>query len=177
MVDYAATYQLQIDDSSSFNLPLIHDYTVISGLSQIIDSLPDGKYYWHVRAQNVINVYGPWSSYRYFTIDTVAPPSPVLSGPVDGSSPVGTPTFSWKASATASRYQFEYNSTDDPNTYLYKSGDLTTLSYKPPTIEATNPLSPIYWFVRAKDAAENWSPWSGSFTVTIFSQRSQLRQH
>jgi len=32
-------------------------------------NLPEGKYYWRVRAKNSLNVYGRWSPVRSFTID------------------------------------------------------------------------------------------------------------
>jgi hypothetical protein len=168
VVSYGATFDLAISSSSSFPLPLVQDHVGLSGLSKVIDPITkDGKYYWRVRAANVDGGYGPWSSSRYFTVDTTPPLAPVTGTPANGASVTGTPTFSWKASTSASRYQFEYNNVDDAETNLYQSGELTTLSYKPPTIEATNPHSLTYWFVRAKDAAGNWSAWSAASTVTI----------
>ncbi|HLO17757.1 MAG TPA: right-handed parallel beta-helix repeat-containing protein [Anaerolineales bacterium] len=38
--------------------------------------LPNGKFYWHVRAYNSLNQPGGWSLLRAFTIDTLRPPSP-----------------------------------------------------------------------------------------------------
>ncbi len=167
-VSYGTTFELQIDNNSSFKpLPLTEDYLAISSLSYTTDALPEGKYYWRVRAQNVNGVAGAWSSSRYFTVDITPPLKPVLSAPSNGSSPVGTPTFSWKASATATRYQFEYNNANNPGAFLFQSGVLTTTSYKPPTIPATNPPTLLYWFVRAEDAAGNLSGWSDPFTVSI----------
>jgi hypothetical protein len=167
-VPYGATFDLQIDDSSSFSpLPLKQEHLAISGLSHLIDPLAEGKVYWRVRARNVNGVASSWSSSRYFTVDIVAPLKPVLSAPINGSLPLGTPTFSWKASATASRYQFEYNNASNSDVFIYRSAELTTLTHKPPTMAATNPPTTFYWFVRAKDAAGNWSGWSDPFTVTI----------
>ncbi len=90
-----------------------------------------------------------------------------MGAPANGTSVIGTPTFSWKASSSASRYQFEYSNVDDPETHLYQSGELTTLTHKPPAMAATNPSTASYWFVRAKDAAGNWGAWSAASTVTI----------
>ena len=167
-VSYGTTFELAIGSSSSFPLPLVQDHVGLSGLSKAIDPITtDGKYYWKVRAANVDGVYGSWSSSRYFTVDTTPPLAPVTGAPANGMAVIGTPTFSWKASSSASRYQFEYNDVDDPETHLYQSGELTTLSHKPPTIDATYPHSLTYWFVRAKDAAGNWGGWSAASTVTI----------
>jgi hypothetical protein len=167
-VSYGATFELQIDHNSSFSsLPLTKDYLTISDLNYIIDALPEGKFYWRVRAQNVNGVSGAWSSSRYFTVDITPPLKPALSAPGNGSSPVGTPTFSWKTAATATRYQFEYNNANNPDAFIYRSGELTATTHKPPTIPATNPPTILYWFVRAEDTAGNWSGWSDPFTVTI----------
>ncbi len=167
-VAYGTTFELAISSSSSFPLPLVQDYVGLSGLSKAIDPITtDGKYYWKVRAANVDGVYGSWSSSRYFTVDTTPPLAPVTGAPANGTSVIGTPTFSWKASSSASRYQFEYSNEDDPETHLYQSGELTTLTHKPPTIDATYPHSPTYSFVRAKDAAGNWGAWSAASIVTI----------
>jgi C1A family cysteine protease len=167
-VPYGATFELQIDDSSSFSpLLLTKDYLAISDLSYIIDALPEGKFYWRARAHNVNGVLGAWSSSRSFTVDITPPLKPALSAPGNGSSPVGTPTFSWKASVSATHYQFEYNNANNSDAFIYRSGELTATTHKPPTILATNPPTTMYWFVRAEDAAGNWSGWSNPFTVTI----------
>jgi C1A family cysteine protease len=166
-VTYADTYEIQIDTTYTFPAPLIQEYVGITGLSHVIDSLPDGKYYWHVRACNVNNTSGAWSAYRYFTIDTIAPAAPVLSKPLNGSQSIGTPTFTWLASATAKYYQVQYEVVDDsnPDTYDYRSSELTVLTHKP---AVTLPLmTPLTWQVRAKDPAGNWSQWSAPWSVTV----------
>jgi len=87
----------------------------------------------------------------------------VLKLPVNGSTPVGVPTFTWNKSLTAIRYQFEYNTSTDPDTFVYRTGELTAVTHKPVNMVMT----PYYWFVRAKDTAGNWSAWSAPFTVTV----------
>jgi C1A family cysteine protease len=69
-VDYGNTYQIRIDNSSSFSSP---DYTYDTGVgatSYTIGPLPLGWWYWQVRAQNVNSEYGDWSIKRYFIIST-----------------------------------------------------------------------------------------------------------
>ena len=123
----------------------------------------EGKYYWRVRAINSKSVAGPWSAVRYFTVDTAAPPVPVLKTPLDNASSVGVPTFSWNASVGAKWYKLGYTAGDcaslDPGTFPA----LTTTSYKPVTQE----VGDLHWCVKAGDVAGNWSDWSGSRTVTI----------
>ena len=170
-VAYGITYEVQVDESSTFSTllePLVQDTEGISGLSLTVNALTAGKYYWRVSAKNENNVYGKWSIARYFTIDTVAPAAPVLKLPSNGATPVGVPTFTWNTSLTATRYQFEYNTsndpgTNDPSSVVYRSPELTTLTHKPPAM----PMVQYYWFARAKDPAGNWSDWSSPFTVTV----------
>lgn len=65
----AHSYELIVDDDSSFSSPVIgradlsdSHYTPAVGLS-------DGKYYWKVRARNNAG-WGGWSATRSFTVDT-----------------------------------------------------------------------------------------------------------
>ncbi len=163
---YAVKYEIQVDDSYLFTAPLVQSANDIVALSHVLDTLNDGKYYWRVRAMNENGDYGSWSAYRYFTIDTTPPAIPVLSTPLDGAKPVGTPTFYWKSSLTAVRYQFMYSTSSDPNQpYVYQSGELATTYHKPPAMEL---MQWFYWFVRAKDAAGNWSDWTAApFEVMV----------
>ncbi|HMU95132.1 MAG TPA: hypothetical protein PKE43_19175, partial [Anaerolineales bacterium] len=113
---------------------------------------------------NVNGTAGPWSAYRSFTVDTVAPVAPTLSAPANAASVSGTPAFSWASVATAAKYQFEYDNDADFSSPIYNSGDLTTTSHTPPAI-----VQGVYsWHARAKDAAGNWGAWSTARTVTVF---------
>ena len=78
-------------------------------LSYTAATLPDGKYFWRVRTVNYLDIPSKWSASRYFTVDTAAPAAPALSLPADGASVTAIPTFSWAASLTATRYQFQYD--------------------------------------------------------------------
>jgi len=159
----ADTFNVQIANTSTFASPL-PEGNGVSGLSYTVaSSLPDGKWYWRVQARNAFGTTGAWSTARYFTVDTTAPAVPVLKLPVNGSTPVGVPTFTWNKSLTAIRYQFEYNTSTDPDTFVYRTGELTAVTHKPVNMVMT----PYYWFVRAKDTAGNWSAWSAPFTVTV----------
>ena len=130
---YGETYQIQISISSTFSTWI--DIPPGSELSFTPStSLADAKYYWRVRACKAASVYSSWSSARSVTIDTVAPPAPVLKLPADNATVIGTPTFSWLAAVGANAYQFEYD--DDPgfDSPNYTSPVLTTLTHKPPTM-------------------------------------------
>ena len=167
MVAYADTYEIQVDTTYTFLAPLVQEHVGITELSHVIDSLPDGKYYWRVRARNVNNAAGAWSAYRYFSIDTTAPAVPVLTKPLNGSQSIGTPTFTWLASATAKYYQVQCDDVDDgTDTYDYLSlSNITVLTHKPTVTPSL--MTVTYWYVRAQDPAGNWSAWSAPFTVTV----------
>ncbi len=164
--DQAASYQLQISTSSLFTTP-----QEISGITELNTNtmyLNDGKYYWRVRGANSHGNPGAWSAARTFTVDTTPPAPPQLKSPLSPATPLGIPTFLWYPSATATRYQFQYNTsadpgTDDPFSVTYRTGELTTTSHKPLDM----PMVQYYWFARAKDAAGNWSAWSAPWMVTV----------
>jgi large repetitive protein len=62
------SYQIQIDTVSTFIHP-VQDQTRIAGVTYYIaTTLPNGKYYWRVRAINANGESGTWSSVRSITI-------------------------------------------------------------------------------------------------------------
>ena len=168
-VNYGSIYQVQIDDSNLFGDPLIDfngdpgelTYTVPEG-----DSLAQGTYYWRVRAYNVDSQAGLWSAVRAFKVDAAPPLAPVLNTPLNDADVFTTPTYTWKAAATAVKYEFQYASDAAFTEDRYESGVLngaTALSHKPPVQSE----GMYYWRVRACDAYGNWSAWSAARTVNV----------
>jgi hypothetical protein len=158
------TYEVQIDDAASFAAPIIQSYIGIPGeLTYTATALSAKTYYWRVRAYNIHNEIGAWSAARSIVIDVTPPLFPALKSPAQNAVVRGTPSYVWLASATASRYQFEYDDNSDFSSPTYTSSELTTLSHKPPT----QAVGTFYWHVRTRDAAGNWSGWSISRTITI----------
>jgi len=153
-------YQVQVARDANFKNIVLSNDTTDSWFDT--PALSDGKYYWRVRASRGQVIWGKWSVYRLFTIDTTAPAAPVLSTPLAGSQIRGTPKFGWKSSATANAYQFQYDQSMD-----FSSPDYTTtlqgISFIPPTMS----VGDYYWHVRARDAAGNWSPWSLPWSIAI----------
>ncbi|MFQ3673100.1 MAG: hypothetical protein SNJ83_05835 [Aggregatilineales bacterium] len=68
--------------------------------------LPDGRYFWRVRAINAAGI-SPWSTSRALVIDRTPPPAVTLqqpaAAPTLGQNP--RPTFSWSPAAGAVRYR------------------------------------------------------------------------
>jgi hypothetical protein len=58
----AASYEIQIDNSSAFSLPLTLQQ--ISTTSQWSSAVPSQRLYWRVRALNASGTAGPWSAVR-----------------------------------------------------------------------------------------------------------------
>jgi predicted phage tail protein len=162
-VAYGNTYQLEISNTATFAVKL-RSFTGAAGiLTYTSTALPAGTYYWHARAMNVKNAAGPWSAVRSFTIDLTPPAAPVLSKPVAGAQVTGTPAFAWLASASAMKYQFQYDDSASFASPNYTSAELSGLNLTPPTIAAGT----YSWRVRAGDAAGNWSAWSALRTIRI----------
>jgi hypothetical protein len=95
----AATYTIQIDDSSTFSAPQIVSQNI--GMSNFTtSSLPAKRLWWRVRGINSAGVAGPWSVTRRFTAQPPSPGPATLSAltlsptsVVGGSSSQGTITL------------------------------------------------------------------------------------
>jgi hypothetical protein len=162
-VAYGNTYQLEISNIASFAVKL-RSFTGAAGiLTYTSTALPAGTYYWHARALNVKSTAGPWSAARTFSIDLTPPAAPVLSTPANAASVIGTPAFTWLASATAAKYQFQYDDNANFSSPTYTSVELAGLNFTPPSMAAGIHV----WRVRARDAAGNWSAWSAVRTILV----------
>ena len=92
-VSNAASYEVQVDDTSGFSQPLVANPIV--GVSQVTlgGGLNAGqRYFWRVRARNSAGVAGPFSSIRRFRPQSAPPPPPPPPGPASLSSVTVTPS-------------------------------------------------------------------------------------
>jgi hypothetical protein len=71
------SYQLHVDDSSSFTTPRVIDVTV-SASQHTATSLANRQHWWRVRGRNSAGTAGAWSSVRSFTPQGT-PSAPALS--------------------------------------------------------------------------------------------------
>jgi hypothetical protein len=68
-LSFATAYEVQVDTSSNFDLPL--DFTATTNantLTATIPTLANGVYSWRVRAKNPAGQWGPWSTVEAFTL-------------------------------------------------------------------------------------------------------------
>src|SRR5262245_29771210 len=83
----AATYTIQIDDSSAFDAPLVRDQSV-TGSTYATTSLGTVTHFWRVRGVNSAGTAGPWSGVRSFTPQP-APPATLSTMNVNPTTVVG----------------------------------------------------------------------------------------
>jgi hypothetical protein len=84
----AASYRIQIDDSSTFSAPLVRDATVTSSM-YATTGLSTATHFWRVRGINTAGTAGPWSSVRSFTPQAAPPLATLTNLDINPSSVVG----------------------------------------------------------------------------------------
>ncbi len=67
-ITWAAAYEIQIDDDDDFSSPVYHSAT-LTAAEVITPELPNGVYYWRVRAQRPNGTWGGWSAVDSFVVD------------------------------------------------------------------------------------------------------------
>lgn len=77
-VTNAATYELQIDDSSTFTAPLTRS-VVVSGSQATVSGLAQQRFHWRVRGVSASGSPGPFSSSRRFDAQAQTTTDPALS--------------------------------------------------------------------------------------------------
>jgi hypothetical protein len=87
-VSAAASYQIQIDDSSAFSAPRVVDQTVTASQFTAA-SLAARQHWWRVRGINSAGTAGAWSSVRSFTPQGTSAPAALSAVSVSPSSVVG----------------------------------------------------------------------------------------
>lgn len=161
-VTYGSTYEIQIDNASTFTLPLEQTEDDLD-LNYTAAILADGTHYWRVRTLNDHGEPGAWTAARSFIVDTTPPAVPALLTPAAAAWVRGTPSFTWSAPATATGYIFEYAENEVITTNVVTSGTLTTPKYTPAALE----VGDYWWHVKVRDLAGNWSAYSDPRKVTV----------
>lgn len=153
-VEGATRYNVQVSGSVGFAEPVV-DVTTEGTAFTLEEALPDGVYYWRVRAQTD-GVWGPFSEARSFTKDWSAEGviTPKLIAPVNGKemASMGSDDFRWEPVPGAAAYLFELGTDASMNSVIYSK---TTLqSRHTPDERLGNNL--YYWRVTPIDNQGNF---------------------
>ena len=85
----AASYTIQIDDSSTFSAPLVRNIGGLTTSMYATTGLSTAVHFWRVRGVNVNGVAGPWSTVRSLTPQAAPPPATLSSLDTNPSSVFG----------------------------------------------------------------------------------------
>jgi VCBS repeat protein len=96
----AASYEVQVDNSSTISAPFVANPTV--SVSQVtLTGLPAQQLWWRVRARNAAGVAGPFSVTRRFTPQSAAAPAALSAVSVNPTSVGGGNTSQGRVTLTA----------------------------------------------------------------------------
>jgi Zn-dependent metalloprotease len=153
-----ACYQVQFDDTADFS-SLLYQAETTERTFTIPDALPTNqKFYWRVRAVNILGQYSSWSSRALRT--RIIPP--IIAAPAAGSIQDSLrPTFTWAPSPYATSYTLMISTFSDFSSPLVNV-TINTTSYLPSA--NLPPGTVIYWRVKANGT--NPSLWSTSSFTT-----------
>lgn len=141
---------------------IAHSATVTTTSYTPPSALADGRYRIRVRCLNALNQAGRNSAIKTLTIDTVPPAVPTHSAPAANASVTKlTPTLSWTAVTGATGYELKHGFANPP-TVVISNLKTTRITLTQPLI-----IGPVFWQVRARDAAGNWSAWSSVSSFNI----------
>jgi hypothetical protein len=143
----AATYEIQIDDSNSFNAPLVVSRSGLTETQTSQTFTSERRFWWRVRGRTSGNTNGAWSSVRSFEIKRSAPlPTPTR-----------TPTAALPATPTVA----SPTSTIPPTPVL--ASPTPTRTSVPPTTAAPASATPT----RTASATPSRTPTVATDTVSI----------
>jgi hypothetical protein len=155
-VSGADSYQILVDNDSSFTSPEINDFPTFDNYTPTVE-LPEGTYYWKVRARNTgTGESSDWSATWMFGVDLAPPPAPSLLSPGDGENLcLDQPTLTWTpvSDPTGVQYHLLIDNDQDFSSPLYFLF-LQATSHRVENKLAEN-FSPYYWKVVAVDGAGN----------------------
>jgi M6 family metalloprotease-like protein len=159
----AARYDLQVDNSSTFGSPEVVAAPAGSAFT-VTTALPDGRYFWRVRAVDAAGNASSWTSAWTVWVDIVPAPAPTLLSPADGSpTNDNTPTFAWEAVPSLTSYRIQASTRADFSSLAVNSTKTGT-THTPGTALADGLY---YWRVQARGADGIWGLWSAVWTLTI----------
>lgn len=170
----------QVDVLDTFDDPVWESGEVGASEQRLV---PEGRllyeisYYWRVRYQDSDENWSDWSEPARFTTEdepeeVLVPETPILLEPADGATNVSlTPTlrasaFDHPEELAHVSSQWQVDVAEDFSDPVWDSGQVAASVQ---TIVPADRLAhevTYHWRVRYRDAAGQWSPWSGAFSFT-----------
>ncbi|MFN4133811.1 MAG: Ig-like domain-containing protein, partial [Candidatus Hadarchaeales archaeon] len=160
-------YYIAVSDNQDFPYENASSGWIADNQWTPTQELPDGIWYWRVRAKDNAGNEGENSTTLSFRIDTVKPPAPTLIWPPDGGWTNTTPNLDWSPVTEENSFPIKYYvqiSKVPTFSPLYTtSGWITDDNWRtPPLGEAT-----YYWRVQAMDNAGNIGSFSTSRSFQV----------
>jgi predicted phage tail protein len=162
-VEYAVSYQIQIDDNSNFSSPEF-DASSSTTSTTVTNSLEQGVYYWRARAVNIYDTPSQWSPTWEMMI-SIPPGIPVLISPETDEliETTTTPSFEWEGVQNGDTYQLQVDDNRNFNALEYDSHMAETIN----SIETELTLGDYYWRVRALNQYGTPGKWSSARKFSI----------
>jgi alpha-tubulin suppressor-like RCC1 family protein len=161
----ATAYRVQLNTNAGFTGTMVAESIGLSSSQfQVTPILADGdSYYWRVRVKNVANEWSSWSGPWSFTVNLVAPGSPIPSN--DSTIYDATPLLNWGDAAGAAKYHLQL-STDAgfAGALVAESSNLVNSQFQ--VSSALADATTYHWRVRV-DFGGTWGPWSSVWNFTV----------
>ncbi len=157
-------YQVQFNDKADFTKPKHTEDIGSNGIDDVNENMPQGTFYWRVRAQDNVGNWGAWSSVSSLQNDLTPPSAPTtLTSIVTGNSVVADWADSKDAMTGIKNYEVQVDTHSD-----FKTPEDSEFIIESKNTGTDVPVGKYYWRVRAQDNAGNFSAWSkgASFIVT-----------
>jgi len=155
------TYYVAVSDNYEFPYENRNSGWITADGWEVSPTLPEGVWYWRVRAKDNVGNTGAWSRNRWFRIDTTAPIAPALVWPENGKNENdNTSNLNWNAVIENSMpvtYNVQVDNDDNFDSPLIWENDITDDNYQ---VKDAMAESIWHWRVRAKDNAGNIGAWA-----------------
>lgn len=155
---------MQLSTDSTFATTVINDSNLTSTSRTVTGLLNNKIYYWRVNAKNAAGTSSYSVIWHFTTVALAAPPSPILTTPVQNASAVPVSTnLTWSSSNGATSYRVQLSTDSTFATTVINDSTLTGTS-RAVTGLLNNKI--YYWRVNAKNAAGT-SGYSAIWNFTV----------
>ena len=165
-VNNASQYQIQVDNSPSFDSPEYQSTDSDTG-RRSNQGLRQDVYYWRVRALNKYGTPGAWSKHWEFTV-SIPPDTPVLVAPAKDDHVFSGEniTFEWKSVSNGAKYNLQV---DDSSSFSSLARNITTQG-NDTKASFTLSTDTYYWRVRAFNRYGTPGKWSLPRQINVVPQ-------